>query len=507
MKAGAIEFVGLAATLALTVCGTAEATEAPRSTFVESAILSEPSGDVQRLSSRDFTEYMERSVLDYGRTKAPAAFDGCPLPDPVSKGRTYVLDPVGGRLDGEGSAERPLPSLSAVFDAIRKGRLQMPLEAGDTLLLRSGDHGSVVVPDLGNDGFIAIRAAPGAAPVIETLRVTDAQNIVFEGLRFSSAGDGKNNRWLATVSPDASSIVFRSNRFSTRTDGASWSDEDWAQRSRMGLFSRGHCASVVGNRFDDLYNGFRSAGTSALVAGNRFEGVVNDNITFETGRQWLLGNAILNGRNSLSNPLHSDAIQGWNKDPDLASDVVIDGNLTLHYQPQRAEPPDPKRKVAGQWMTPESGVYRQGISIFDGKWSHVRVSGNVIVTNSTHALTMLGVEDSEITENVALSSDPTRVTARIRILYAKSRAPVERTVVEGNVVPQLEVTTRLPPHPNVILDELIQNTKGQPGETPVPPGPPAGWGGVLDRQQDVFVRDIDPAAGIYDVRPREPMHP
>ncbi len=121
---------------------------------------------------------------------------------PVGAADFYV-DPVNGSDSGAGSASNPWRTLEAVIAANRIETRSWaslpyqpgmslvtvnpgaPVKAGDTLWLRSGYHGAVVIQGAYNAAPITVAAQTGHVPRLRSLLVQSAQNWVFRGLSVS----------------------------------------------------------------------------------------------------------------------------------------------------------------------------------------------------------------------------------------------------------------------------------------------------------------------------------
>jgi hypothetical protein len=115
------------------------------------------------------------------------------LATPLSPAASFYIDPVQGSDDGDGSAAHPWRSLQAVFDdglvatqdwpdypyadgmQLVPVHPDAPVRAGDTLWLRSGYHGDLLVQHAYNSAPITIAAEPGQAPQVRSLVVQAAQ--------------------------------------------------------------------------------------------------------------------------------------------------------------------------------------------------------------------------------------------------------------------------------------------------------------------------------------------
>jgi len=97
-----------------------------------------------------------------------------------SPAATYYSDPAAGTAAGDGSAEAPWPKLQEVVSGGKLARLQ----GGDTLLLRSGNHGDVKLSG-DNATVVTICAGAGQHPQLSRLVITKGTNWRVKGLTIS----------------------------------------------------------------------------------------------------------------------------------------------------------------------------------------------------------------------------------------------------------------------------------------------------------------------------------
>lgn len=100
--------------------------------------------------------------------------NACNVPT-ASTGHSFYVDPSAGSVNNNGSANAPWSTLSAVITA---GLFtNNTIKAGDTVYLRSGNHGSITLNGQNAD-FITIAADAGATPVITSVNITGSKWIV-----------------------------------------------------------------------------------------------------------------------------------------------------------------------------------------------------------------------------------------------------------------------------------------------------------------------------------------
>ena len=100
--------------------------------------------------------------------------NACNVPT-ASSGHSFYVDPSVGSVNNNGSTNAPWSTLSAVISA--QLFTNNTIKAGDTVYLRSGNHGSITLSGQNSD-FITIAADAGATPVITSVNITGSKWIV-----------------------------------------------------------------------------------------------------------------------------------------------------------------------------------------------------------------------------------------------------------------------------------------------------------------------------------------
>jgi hypothetical protein len=116
----------------------------------------------------------------------------------------FYVDPVNGSPTGDGSASRPWRTIQEVFDAGQvesrqwdklpytpQSRLVVrnagaPVRAGDTIRLRSGYHGDLLVDGYHNGTFITLAAEEGHTPQFSSVHIRSNSYWRVRGLTISA---------------------------------------------------------------------------------------------------------------------------------------------------------------------------------------------------------------------------------------------------------------------------------------------------------------------------------
>ena len=120
------------------------------------------------------------------------------------QGAEFYVDPINGSPRGDGSAERPWRTIQEVFDAgliesqqwdrlpytdqskLVAKNTGAPMQAGDTIWLRSGFHGELNIAGYYNAAPITIAAEDGQTPCFSALRIRSGANWIVRGLTVSA---------------------------------------------------------------------------------------------------------------------------------------------------------------------------------------------------------------------------------------------------------------------------------------------------------------------------------
>ena len=115
----------------------------------------------------------------------------------------FYVDPVNGSPTGDGSADRPWRTIQEVFDARLVESQQWdklpytpqsklvpknagaPVRAGDTIWLRSGFHGDLLIDKYYNLGPITLAAEKGHTPRLSSLHIRSGSHWTIRGLAIS----------------------------------------------------------------------------------------------------------------------------------------------------------------------------------------------------------------------------------------------------------------------------------------------------------------------------------
>jgi hypothetical protein len=361
--------------------------------------------------------------------RAAEVYPGCAVP-PTTFNHIWYVDPVNGKTPadgGDGSQVAPWNSLQGVVSSTKQPGYRRPMlstvpydhypqksaqgarvyadgpsdptrvQPGDEILLMSGQYGDISIgawaAPTTNSTFVTIAAAPGQMPVLSTLTLTTSSYFVFSGLKIQSMTDGASRSftYLVMVSDQGpalptSNIVFTNMLVSSADDTSGWTKEQWLARVRaVGIGARGGdttCVSVTKSHISNVIYGSGIMTNNTLFAGNEIDHFGDDGIDYAANNILITKNYIHDALD-LGNGAHMDGMQGY---PGVHTNVVIDSNRVVRQT-------DPHLPFP---------TYLQAIDAFDGDWTNLTVTNNVVVTSSCWGIGFASVHGGKIINNTVL---------------------------------------------------------------------------------------------------------
>jgi len=363
----------------------------------------------------------------------------------------FYVDPQHGDPSNDGSKQRPWKSLQELFDRgqiesrdweslpYKAGAAQKPknpgapVRAGDTIRLKSGDYGELVVSGFYNEKPIIIEAAPGEKPRFGRIHFRAASNWVLRGLIVSGerAADGKrhplvhleSHGWRGPVQE----ITVEDCLLSSADDSSGWSADDWNRRPRDGIRADGPRITVRRNRLKNVNFGISMSGPHALVEHNTVENFAGDGLRGLGDYSVFQYNVVKNCYDVNDN--HDDGFQSWSVGPGgvgtgEVKGIVLRGNTFINYE-------DPKQPHRGPL---------QGIGCFDGMFVDWVIENNVIVVDHYHGIALAGARGCKIVNNTVIDPNDERPgPSAIRVGPHKNKTPSRDCTVRNNLASALDL--------------------------------------------------------------------
>lgn len=363
---------------------------------------------------------------------------------------TFFVDPDSGSMNNDGSQASPWSTLEAVWTEGKIATLAFPdrpVKSGDTILLSSGYHGNLFInysDQAINAGYITVKAAPGATPQVHSIYMMAAQGWIFDGLSISytygpepiakpTSGAlfwiSSHNFWGWTKN-----IVLKNCTLFSYMDSSSWTEQNWVDRSINGIFAEYVENFTIDNcRMYNLdYAVAFSSGRYNAIKNSIIDGALGDGIRMGgTSYSSIEYNTIKNMRfaSTLRPGDHTDMIQLWATDdtgnPDWLDyggqnpqrDLIIRGNTVIAHE-------DPNQPLQ---------IEAQGISGFDGWFENILIENNLIISATSHGITLAGATNCTIINNTVASMPGGTISGPIQIVPHKDRSLGSGSVVRNNI--------------------------------------------------------------------------
>jgi hypothetical protein len=423
-------------------------------------------------------------------------YDGNTYPSQIDQaeatqtGTVFYVDPASGNINNNGSASTPWSTFQAVIEnnKIETTRTAdqpyydgvgfvvknpgAPVKAGDTIILRSGHHGNVLITSYFNTAYINVIAEPGAT--VSGLHIQAGCKWRFKGLVVRpdtgyTAGYSlvflESHNWSGPVS---NITIDDFTIYSVADASAAWSTTDptdWDTLSCNGITADGNNITIRRNTLKNVDFGISLSGNYGLVFGNMIENFAGDGMRG-------LGNDLFFEYNTVKNCYavnanHDDGFQSWsiNDDPPRER-VVLRGNTIINYT-------DPNQPFRGTL---------QGIGCFDGWYINWVVENNVIITDHWHGISLYGAISSRIVNNTVIDqNNASPGPPWIGFFDHKNGTPCVNCLIRNNIAPSYIIGTgttadhnyTIPDYASyagLFVDHQNFNVRLRPGSAPINAG-------------------------------------
>jgi hypothetical protein len=471
---------------------------------------------------------------------AAEVYPGCAQPGPM--GKVWWVDPVNGKspaAGGDGSQTAPWNSLPGIlsfrfpqgyprpllssvpyFHVVDGKRVYVadqlgspPVQPGDTIKLMSGVYGDIVIGDylqqVVNPSFVTVEAAPGQMPVFSTLYIRSTTKWVFKGIKVQSLlGTNNNKQALVTVTDQGaalptSDIILDRMQISSADNTEGWTKPDWLARVRVfGIFARGNdhgadttCVSMTNSHISTTIFGAEIWANNMLFSGNEIDRFGDDGIDYVASNILIAKNYIHDDLD-LGNGAHMDGMQGY---PGSSSNVVIDSNRIIRQT-------DPNLPFP---------TYLQGIDAFDGDWTNLTVTNNVVVTSACWGIFFSSVHGGKIINNTVVADGMMPMPGNCKPLVVvgdktHQGSSSSGSIIRNNIANGLSIYDA---DPNMTMDhniclgingkcQIVTYVNGKPDWSTIKPGIHGDHNIIDGRGASGMFVNFNPGKFIYDVRPR-----
>ena len=324
-----------------------------------------------------------------------------------STGEASALQTPDGCAPAPGPAARVRPADPSTLKAVLA-----TAHPGDVVRLSAGAYGAVVLKGA-NAGFVTVEGPGDHGATLSALTIIgrnwDVRGLTIAGLSSPAlAGQWPSHQPLVKIEAE-DNVILADNVIASRLGAFPWRAETPgtpdATPLSNGVSARNvACVTIEGNRISNVFNGVSVDGDQVgdrgkhfRITGNTIDNFAGDGIDHGVSDALISGNLITNSHNICENKcIHTDGIQGWNyndRQGIVNENVVIDGNTII----QQAKPDLP---------LPADDLH--GITIFDGFWKNVRITNNIIVTDTYHGIALGGIDGLLVANNTVVGTSDRR---------------------------------------------------------------------------------------------------
>ena len=387
-----------------------------------------------------------------------------------------------------------------------------PVQPGDTIKLMSGDYGDIVIGDylqqVVNPSFVTVEAAPGQTPLFTTLFIRSTNKWVFKGIKVQSLFGTNNSKSLVTVTDQGASlptsdIILENMQVSSADNTDGWTQPEWLARTRVvGISAKGTdhgadttCVSVTNSHISKVIFGAEVMANNMLFSGNEIDRFGDDGIDYVASNILIAKNYIHDDQ-VLGNGAHMDGMQGY---PGASSNVVIDSNRVIRQT-------DPKLPFP---------TYLQGIDAFDGDWTNLTVTNNVVVTSACWGIFYGSVHGGKVINNTVVADGLLPQPGNCKPLVVvggktHQGSPSSDVIIRNNIANGLNIDNL---KPNMTMDhniclgtngrcQIVTYVDGKLDWGTVKPGMQRDHHIIDGRGASSMFVNFDPAKFVFDLRLR-----
>ncbi|MEK7253840.1 MAG: hypothetical protein AAB316_03790, partial [Bacteroidota bacterium] len=317
------------------------------------------------------------------------------LPFAKASATIFYLDPLTGNMANDGSFSQPWSTLQAVFEAdpfdtqvysptpydpavsvLVPKNPGAPVKPGDTLMLRTGDHGIVDYIAGFNADYITIMPQPGHLPVLKVAYLQAVGKWRFKGLTFSAIYPDGYYYMFSALSHGwhgpAADVIIEDCHLYSIADASGWTMEQWDTLACSCIWFAGDFMQAANNLCENVNYGIVLSGNNGTASHNQ---VVNFTGDASRGN----GNDLLFEYNLFKNLYkvnadHNDGFQSWSEGGAPRERVTLRGNVIINFE-------DPNQPFRG-------GL--EGIGCFGGPYVDWVIENNLVAVDSYHGITFLG---------------------------------------------------------------------------------------------------------------------
>ena len=323
-----------------------------------------------------------------------------------------------------------------------------PVRAGDTIYLRSGNHGELEIRGYYNPDWITLAAEKGQTPKFTKILIRSGAYWKLQGVQVSpeSAGSLKAGTLIDLQSHGfhgpVHDIVVENCRAESVRDSSPWTVQDWNTLAWNAIQVDGTNMTVRDCTFRNVDFGISVTAADSMIERNTVENFAGDGLRGLGDNTTFQYNTVKNCYDVNQN--HDDGFQSWSRGVDgrvgggEVRGIVLRGNTIINFE-------DPQQ--------PHRGTL-QGIGCFDGMFVDWVVENNVIITDHYHGITLSGARNCRIVNNTVLDRREGRPGPPwICIGNHKNGTPSAGCIIRNNLTTALSVGAGVTADHNLIVED------------------------------------------------------
>ena len=189
-----------------------------------------------------------------------------------------------------------------------------------------------------------------------------------------------------------SNIVFQNMKISSQDDVTGWTQAQWVANAGFGFVAHGtaggvntKCITMTGSHISNIRWGAALTANQTLFSGNEIDHFGDDGIDYGASELTITKNYVHDNLD-IADGNHNDAMQGVIGNYQY---VLIDGNTIIRQT-------DPNLPFP---------IGLQGIDAFDGDWTYLHVTNNVVITSACWGIAFSSVHGGMIANNTVVNDN------------------------------------------------------------------------------------------------------
>ena len=304
------------------------------------------------------------------------------------------------------------------------------VKSGDMVLLKSGDHGDLIINNVGDHtALVNVIPENGAIITLNRLVINTCTNLVFNGkgkVTIRSKGQTSADVPLVSVLGGQGNVVQWC-YIHTAASRTGWQAAQWL-KARDGVFVEGDDCKISNNTIHNVRTGITLRGWSCDAMSNTIDGFCVDGIRMLADYTTAADNVIMHS--FMGNPNnHNDAIQLWSASAANPQEGILNGVIIQ------------RNRIFNRSTAPGGLREMQGIGCFDGVIRRALIRDNLVQTDHYHGITLGVAEYCTISGNTVIGSDPAGIRQPwIMIGTNKTNRLSWRNTVTGNKAMDFKLT-------------------------------------------------------------------